>query len=395
MAPDDRPSELRAELAARIRRRGPLPFAEMVEAALYDPESGFYASGGHAGRRGDFITSPEVGPLFGAVLGRYLDEVWRELGEPDPFVVVEAGAGVGTLARTVLEGAPACLPALTYVLVEQSAVLRERHRDHLDIADPALAFPPPRPDDDGAAAPGEAAAAQSERDQGRGPRFVSLAELPAMTVVGVVLANELLDNLPFDVVERLPQGWGEVRVGLDADDTSLVECVVPVTDDLADLAQRAAAGVEAGVRVPVQRAARAWVADALGRLRAGRLLVVDYGADTATLADRGVDGWLRTYRDQQRGAAPLVDLGEQDITVDVAFDQVTSQHAPTRVWTQAEFLGAHGIDELVVEGRRIWDERAGIGDLAAIKARSRVREAEALTDPDGLGAFTAVEWRRG
>ena len=83
-----------------------------MEAALYDPEDGFYASGGSAGRRGDFLTAPEVGPLYGAVLARALDTWWAELGRPDPFVVVEAGAGPGTLARSVLAAAPACLPAL-------------------------------------------------------------------------------------------------------------------------------------------------------------------------------------------------------------------------------------------------------------------------------------------
>ena len=59
---------LAALVADRVRRRGPLPFDEVMELALYDPEHGFYATGGQAGRRGDFVTSPEVGPLFGAVV---------------------------------------------------------------------------------------------------------------------------------------------------------------------------------------------------------------------------------------------------------------------------------------------------------------------------------------
>ena len=81
-----------------------------MDLALYG-EAGFYmrADGGSAGRRGDFITSPEVGPLFGAVLGRYLDAEWERIGRPDPFTVIDAGAGPGTLARTVL-AAPARLP---------------------------------------------------------------------------------------------------------------------------------------------------------------------------------------------------------------------------------------------------------------------------------------------
>src|SRR6059058_1406893 len=101
-------SGLHARVVERIRRFGPISFTDYVELALYDPVDGFYASGGQAGRRGDFITSPEIGPLFGAVLARAIDAWWAELGQPDPFVVVEAGAGPGTLARAVLAERPRC-----------------------------------------------------------------------------------------------------------------------------------------------------------------------------------------------------------------------------------------------------------------------------------------------
>jgi SAM-dependent MidA family methyltransferase len=99
-------------VAKRIGRFGPLPFDQVMDLALYHPELGFYASGGRAGRRGDFLTSPEVGPLFGAVVARALDGWWEEMDRPDPFVVVEAGAGSGMLARTVLLAKPACAKAL-------------------------------------------------------------------------------------------------------------------------------------------------------------------------------------------------------------------------------------------------------------------------------------------
>ena len=111
-------------MLARIARHGPVRFDEVMQAALYDGEAGFYATVGQAGRRGDFLTSPEVGPLFGAVLARALDAWWEEAGSPHPFVVVEAGAGSGTFARAVLHAQPRCREALRYVLVEQSARLR-------------------------------------------------------------------------------------------------------------------------------------------------------------------------------------------------------------------------------------------------------------------------------
>ena len=97
-----------------------MPFDEVIELALYHPEHGFYGRGGGAGRGADFLTSPEVGPLFGAVVARALDTWWTELGTPDPFIVVEAGAGVGTLARSILTANPACSPAVRYVVVERS-----------------------------------------------------------------------------------------------------------------------------------------------------------------------------------------------------------------------------------------------------------------------------------
>ena len=88
--------------------------------------------GGSAGRRGDFITSPEVGPLFGAVLAGYLDAEWERHRTAGPVHGVDAGAGPGTLARTVLAARPACLDALTYVAVEVSAAQRERHPDGIE-----------------------------------------------------------------------------------------------------------------------------------------------------------------------------------------------------------------------------------------------------------------------
>src|SRR3954469_19577686 len=127
------PTPVAARLVERIARHGPLPYEAFVDAALYDPDGGFYASGGAAGRRGDFLTSPEVGPLFGRVLARALDAWWRDLGEPDPYVVVEVGAGAGTLARHVLDAGPECAPALRYVLVERSERLRDLQRGRLPM----------------------------------------------------------------------------------------------------------------------------------------------------------------------------------------------------------------------------------------------------------------------
>jgi SAM-dependent MidA family methyltransferase len=353
-------NELEARIADAIRRRGPVPFSEVMEAALYDPDHGFYATSGFAGRRGDFLTSPEVGPLFGAVIARALDAWWRDAGQPDPFIVVEGGAGVGSLAVSVLAAQPACVAALRYVLVERSDALRARHRDHLVLESAAHAFAPDRTEDEEAG---------TVVDLPTGPIVVSLAELPRIEA-HVILANELLDNLPIDLVD----GDHEVRIGLDGD--RLVEVLVPATSAL---------GV-AG-RAPVQAAAAAWIRDACAL--ATRVVAFDYADTTESMAQRPATEWLRTYREHRRGRDVLHDLGRQDITCEVAVDQLPPATANT---AQADWLRAHGLDDLVAEGRRIWAERAHLGDLDALKARSRITEAEALTDPRGLGAFRVLEW---
>jgi SAM-dependent MidA family methyltransferase len=367
-----------------------LPFDEVMRVALYDPDHGFYATGGAAGRRGDFITSVEVGPLFGAVVGRALDSWWRELGRPDPFVVIEAGAGSGMLARSVLRSSPDCLPALTYVLVEQSAALRARHGEHLPMTAASHALPPVNDDEDAASA---ARPDGAPEDTATGPRFVSLPDVPIGPFTGVVLANELLDNLPVKLlVHHDAAGWREVRVGLTADEGGVAEYLVPADASLRATAERLVPDAGDGARVPIQLVAGEWVRDAVGALARGRVVLIDYADSTPSMAARASHEWLRTYRDHARGAPPLEDLGLQDITCEVAIDQIARVRPGLEVEAQADFLRRHGIDALVEEGRRIWHERGAVGDLAAIEGRSRVNEAAALLDPDGLGAFTVLTW---
>lgn len=355
------------------RRLGPQPFSAFMAWALYDDERGFYAGGdGSAGRRGgDFLTAPEVGPLFGAVVARAVDGWWAAMGRPDPLVVVEAGAGPGTLARAVLAADPACAPAIRYVLVERSERQRRRHAEHLPLDPAAFAF---GPEDDDSPVP---------QPSDRGPIVVSLAELPRLASPCIVLANELLDNTPFDLWERRDRRWHEVLV-----DADLQEVVVALDPP----AWLAAIDAPDGARVPVQGDARRWVLEALALARpadGGRLVVLDYTATTDELAHRPPEAWLRTYRGHERGGSPLAAPGTQDITADVCLDQLPE---PASTTSQADWLRAHGIDELVEEGRRGWDERAHVGDLAAVRLRSRITEAAALLDPAGLGGFTVAEW---
>jgi len=375
-------------ITAEIRRHGPLPLERVLEIALYDPAGGFYESGGRSGgRQGDFLTSPEVGPLFGAVVGRALDGWWRDMGSPDPFVVADAGAGPGSLCRAVLASAPACASVLRYVLVERSAALRRLHSQTLHLEDPALAFAPVDPDTE---APVPEAV--------RGPICVSLAELPRVKGPAVVLANELLDNLPFGLAETRAGEWCEVRVDLGeargpAPPAGFVQRLVPLDGERADLLDRLVPDPADGARAPLQDAARAWLRDALAVAGPrGRVVVIDYAAATAELARRPQDQWVRTYRGHRHGASLLEALGEQDVTCEVAIDQLATVKRPVSDRSQADWLRASGIEELVAEGRSEWSERAHVGDLAALTGRSRVSESKALLDTSGLGRFRVLEW---
>lgn len=368
-----------------VERYGSIRFDEFVEVALYHPDGGFFTVGGGAGRSGaDFITSPEVGPLYGAVVAAYLDARWDELGRPDPYVVVDAGAGRGALAISLLAAEPRCAPALRLILVERSEELRARQADHLELVHPFEVLGPSTDDDRDGLGP---------RTEGRGPLCCALPDLPAARFAGVVVANELLDNLPFRLFERGGDGWREVRVSEDASG-GLAELLVPADDAAAARLDELVPEAAAGARVPLQAAAVDWLTDALALIEAGSVLVVDYAATTAQLAARPVREWLRTYRGHERGGDPLDAPGSQDITCEVALDQLARVAEPDDTCTQAEWLRRWGIDDLVEEGRRLWAERAHAPDLAAIRARSRAVEAEALLDPSGLGAFTVAEWRR-
>ena len=336
------------ELREVLRREGPIAVERFMELALYGAGGFYTAGGGSAGRRGDFITSPEVGPLFGSVIARFLDAEWERISRPDPFTVVDAGAGPGTLARSVLAARPECADALRYVAVEISAPQRERHPDGV----------------------------------------ASQAAMPDAPFDGVVIANELLDNLPFRLAV-FDNGWREAFVALDSDGR-FVELLSAPLDPLPPFLPAAA---PFGARAPLIDRAAAFVDDSRRLVRAGSVIVIDYGTPiTAMLAGRPWRDWLRTYRGNERGEHYLAAPGTQDITVEVPIDQLAE---PDTVRSQAQFLQRWGIDELVEEGKRIWNEQAARPGLEAMKMRSRISEAEALLDPAGLGGFLVAEWRAG
>lgn len=301
----------------------PVRFDTFMGDALYGPD-GFYTSGrGSAGRRhGDFLTSPEVGPLFGELVARWIDEVWNDAGRPEPLDVFDLGAGPGRLTK-----------ALSLAQVACAGVWRLH-----DI------------------------------DRAAGTR------LPADLSQGVVIANEVLDNVPFRWIRGGRQPVSEAYVaGRQLVWRPVADGTCPVVEGEYPWVEQAATLVRSVLD-----------ADPL------RVLMFDYGATTTEqLARRG--GWLRCYRGHERRHDPLADPGRWDITTDVPLDQLPPAG---RTWTQADFCRVFGIDQLVEEGKAYWRAGAARPDLTALRMRSRVNEAAALTDPEGLGAFWAAEWRR-
>jgi SAM-dependent MidA family methyltransferase len=210
--------------------------------------------------------------------------------------------------------------------------------------------------------------------------------MPDHAINGVILANELLDNLPFRLFV-FDGAWMEAFVA-QTPDGAFVEVLHKPTDVPAVLPQTAALGS----RVPIQGAACAWVNNALSLIERGSLLLFDYCTDTtAEVAAMPWREWLRTYKDHERGGHYLLESGLQDITAQVVLDQLPAGFNAT---TQAQFLQQWGIDELVLEGNAYWENLSGSPDVAAIKMRSRAVEHGALADMAGLGGLTCMTWIR-
>ncbi len=303
---------LRELIARRIRTRGPLTTAEFMELALYHSSLGYYSRAPRrTGRAGDFFTSVDVGPQFGALLASQLEEMYRLLGDsaPDGFDLVEAGAANGQLARDILDAAEADFPelyrAIRLTLVETSATAR---------------------------------ATQSETLGRHTPRLVAASDRMPDQVHGVILANELLDAFPTHAIAMTHEGLREIFV--DLDENRFVERTGPLsTPDLARYLERLDLRLSPGSRGEINLAAVTWMRDAARSLAQGFMLLVDYGHPADALySDSHGTGTLTTFHrhrvgtpeddaDQRGGPAWFAHPGLQDITSHVDWTSVTSAAA--------------------------------------------------------------------
>ena len=364
-----------AELVEAIRdeigSHGPITFARFMDRALYEPGHGYYRRpDAGPGRGGDFLTAPEAHPIYGAVIGRLLEQAWDALGRPDPFTITEPGAGTGALIAGLLGGlrdlGSPMLPAIRYRPVE---------------VEPARL-----------AALG---ARLVEAGFGDVPLLEPDADAPE---TGAVVANEVLDALPVHrVVGRpdRPDGIAELLVGIDAAGAFAWTEGDPTTPDLAARLRAEDVTLVDGQVTEVCLALDGWLAVATGHLGRGVVVLVDYADEPAALhhAVNRPTGTLRGFARHAVGGDPFRHVGRQDLTatVDLAAVRAAAARAglePVGETTQGELIATLGTGDLTTAILR----RDGADLQDAIDLRSALAR---LLDPRGMGGFRVLVFGRG
>jgi SAM-dependent MidA family methyltransferase len=338
-------------ISAEIADSGPIPFERFMELSLYHPAGFFGGDILRSDRSGDFLTSPEVSSLFGETLAVFVERERRRLG--DPFQVVEAGSGSGSLLAALL--AVERVPATAVEVSPAARASLVATLPGVDVSD-------------------------------------SLPE----TIRGVVIANELIDNLPMALAQRVDGAWRERWVGSESGQLVFVDA--EPRPDVLDWLDRYGTGVPENGWVEVQIAAGRWVRDVVSRLGAGSLVVIDYGDTTENLLPRRSDGTLRTYRAHHLGPHPLDEPGATDITADVEFtalmDAAAEAGAAVELHRQDDFLADLGLRDRLskLRGEELEAARAGDHDRR-LRIRTLKTEAETLLHPRGLGGFIVLVCR--
>ncbi len=353
---------LRKLIADRIRASGPISFAEFMDISLYHPELGYYARASQkTGRAGDFFTSVDVGPIFGALLAKQFAEMFHLISsragspEPNAFDLVEAGAGNGRLARDMLDAAqqtdPEFYSAIRLSLVEASPTAR---------------------------------GAQVETLGPHAPLLVHSSSVLPDEIHGVIFANELLDALPTHVVVMTESGLREVFVDVHrstgaGDAPRFVERFEELsTPRLAEYLARAGAEMHSGWRAEVNLRAEEWTKNAAASLRRGFMVLIDYGHDERELYGAShAAGTLTSYRQHSQFADVLQEPGDTDMTAHVDLSAVT------RIAEQS------GLDVLARLDQTYFMLGLGITALGGLSLHQRLA-LKTLLLPGGLGSTHKV-----
>ena len=342
---------IRAEIAATP---GAISFARFMELALYAPALGYYCAGSRKfGAGGDFITAPELSPLFSRCVARQCQEMLAAL---DGGMILELGAGSGRMAADLLAELQ-LLDALPtqYAILERSAELRARQRCTLQEQVPHLL-----------------------------ERIVWLDTLPSCAWRGIVLANEVLDALPVERFTITAQGarrimvtWTEAGLAYaqGAEDAEVSAAVAHIE---ADLGQRLPEGYTSEYVPHLQ----AWLAAVAEHLQAGALLFIDYGYPRRSYyhAQRSTGTLLCHYRHRAHDNA-LILVGLQDMTANVDFTAVAEAAIATGLdvagyTKQNAFLFGCGLLELL---------ETALAAALTTSYLEQARQVKLLTLPSEMG----------
>ncbi len=395
-------------IRARITAEGPITFHDFMELALYHPQLGYYASREPMGRERDYLTSPEVHPIFGALVGKQIAQFWELMGRPATFDLVEQGAGTGLLARDILFWAqhhapPDFFAATRYRIVEVSASLRRRQEQTLAALGPTPPLAPPRGGE------GDAHAASASGAAMPVEWFDALPD----AVNGCLLSNELIDSFP---VHRVANRDGKLReVYVTTRDGEFVEELRPLSDQriaeyfeaLGDEARPRRSAIRQGgrarlnVELPgdgcvaeVNLRAVDWMREVAQKLQRGFVLTFDYGYEARELyAPWRRDGTLMCFYRHNPSADPYARVGKQDMTSHVDFTTLMREGEERDLevagfTTQCRFLSALGIG-------------AGVAAVAKETPQAleeyyaRRRAVQELIDPAGLGRIRVLAQRKG
>ncbi len=341
------------------RAGGRLTFDRFMELCLYAPGLGYYVAGARKfGDEGDFVTAPEISPIFGRCLARQCIQVFEQIGGGD---LLEFGAGTGAMAADILAELHRLdsLPG-RYLILELSPELRIRQQETLQERVPDLAH-----------------------------MVQWLEDLPLPGFKGVVLANEVLDAMP---VQRFKIESGEVReqfVLLEGDTFSLI-WDDPITPGLAEAVMDL--GLTKGYESELNLRALPWIQELGERVDTGAVLLIDYGYPQAEYYhSQRSEGTLMCHYRHRAHPDPLWFPGLQDITAHVDFTAIADAGLKAGFdiagfCTQAYFLMGCGLDGMLADS-----------DPNDVDSHMRlVQEIKRLTLPTAMGErFKVLGMTRG
>ncbi|NJM00405.1 MAG: class I SAM-dependent methyltransferase [Synechococcaceae cyanobacterium SM2_3_2] len=358
---------------------------------LYEPSLGYYESPQNPiGRRGDFVTSPQVSADFAELLGEQFVEMWQVLGQPAAFTLVEMGSGAGFLAHDLLtylrQSYPSFWGSLTYISVERSAQMRQRQQQLMppDLTDGVV-------------------------------KWVSGLEEISAAITGCLFSNELIDAMPVHRVQINQGSLQEIYVALDqqsdqAGDPDQMPRAArsPFVEQFGDLSTPVLAeyfqtlGIPFptdhypdGYRTEVNLAALDWLRAVAQSLERGYLLTIDYGhpAHRYYHPNRST-GTLLCYRQHISLDSPYEQIGSQDITAHADFTALQTfgqihQLETLGLTQQSFFLANLGLLDRLVN----LPELQGHQDPSRILQRRQ--SLHTLMDPLGLGQFGVLVQAKG